>query len=233
LALLDADHTWLNETLSTHYGFGDVRGATFVRVKVPDRRRGGVLGMGAMLMVSSHPLRTSPVLRGKWILDHLLGAPPAPPPPNVGTLPADDQPQLGQSLRQRLERHRRDRSCASCHARIDPLGFALENFDVVGRWRGELHGQPIDATFELVAGTRLDGPIALKDALLARADEFVRTAVRALLVYGLGRPLVFADEADIDRLAAAVRARGDTFPALLEAVVTSPLFTQRRPGGGR
>ncbi|MBL8754441.1 MAG: DUF1592 domain-containing protein [Planctomycetes bacterium] len=232
LELVDADHTWLNATLAKHYGFGDVAGATFVKVPVPDRRRGGVLGLGAVLMVSSHPLRTSPVLRGRWILDQLLGTPPPPPPANVEPLPADDVPVEGASLRARLERHRRDRACASCHASLDPLGFALENFDVVGRWRTELHGQPIDAQGELPDGTKLDGPVALKDALLARGDDVRRAVVRALLVYALGRPTTIADEAEIRRLVAAVRAGDDRFSAALVAVATSPLFT-RRSGGAR
>jgi mono/diheme cytochrome c family protein len=233
LELVDADHTWLNETLSKHYGFGEVQGATFVKVRVPDRRRGGVLGLGAVLMVTSQPLRTSPVQRGRWILDQLLGTPPPPPPPNVGTLPADDTPADGRSLRAQLEQHRRDRRCASCHAQMDPLGFALENFDVVGRWRTELHGQPIDAVGELPDGTRCDGPIGLKDALLARAEDVRRSLLRALLTYALGRPMGPADEAEIRRLAAVVRAGDDRFPVVLAAVVTSPLFTRRWPGGSR
>ncbi len=230
LDLVDADHTWLNETLAKHYGFGDVKGHDFVKVAVPDRRRGGVLGLGAMLMVSSHQLRTSPVLRGRWVLELLLGTPPPPAPPNVGTLPAEDVPKAGQSLRAQLEQHRRDKRCASCHAHLDPLGFALENFDVVGRWRSELHGQPIDATGELPDGTRCVGPIGLKDALLARGEDVRRSLVRALLTYGTGRPMGPADEAEIRRLAAVLLQTGDRFHAALVAVATSPLFTRRWPG---
>ncbi|MBK8096141.1 MAG: DUF1588 domain-containing protein [Planctomycetes bacterium] len=227
--LLDADHTWLDATLSKHYGFGDVQGHAFVRVPVPDRRRGGILGMGAMLMVSSYPLRTSPVLRGRWILDQLLDQPPPPPPANAGVLPADDQPTEGLSLRARLERHRRDPSCANCHARMDPLGFALENYDVLGVWRTELHGQPLDTAGELPDGTRLDGPIALKDALLARKELFVRALTRKLLVFAIGRPLTAGDEPEVLRIATGVAAADHRFSALLDGVVTSPLFLWRVP----
>lgn len=235
LSLLDADHTWLNATLAKHYGFGgdEALGNVFVRVAVPDRRRGGVLGMGAMLMVSSHPLRTSPVLRGKWILDLLLDEPPAPPPANAGVLPADDQQPDGLTLRERLQRHRRDPSCAQCHARIDPLGFALENYDVLGRWRTEVHGKPVDASGELPDGTRIDGPIALKDALLARRADFVRALVKQMLVYAVGRPMTVYDEREIERLSAVVAAGEYRFSALLGGIVTSPLFVLRQPGDAK
>ncbi len=233
LTLLDADHTYLDETLSKLYGIGDVHGNEFVRVTLPDRRRGGILGMGAMLMVTSYPLRTSPVRRGRWILEQLLDEPPPPPPANAGVLPADDQQDDGFSLRARLERHRREPSCANCHAQMDPLGFALENWDVLGRWRNEVHGQPIDCKAELPDGTQLDGPIALKDALLARRHDFVRAMVKQLLIRAIGRPLVAADERELLRIVDDVIAHEYRFSAVLGAVVTSPLFCRRIPGGDR
>ena len=229
LELVDADFTFANGTLRKLYGLpGDDRGG-WERVTLPDRRRGGVLGMGAVLMVSSYPLRTSPVLRGKWILDRLLDTPPPPPPANAGTLPADDVQPDALTLRERLERHRRDRSCAACHAQIDPLGFALENFDVLGQWRNEAQGKTIDSVGELPDGTRLDGPIALKDALLARSDDVVRAMAKNLLVYAIGRPLVAADEPELLRVTAATVAGGHRAFAMLDAIVTSPLFTTRGP----
>ena len=229
LELLDADTTFVNATLARHYGLPEPKEPGFHRVTLPDRRRGDVLGMGAILMVSSFPLRTSPVLRGKWILDTLLDAGTPPPPANAGVLPPDDAPQEGLSLRERLQRHRRDRACASCHAQMDPLGFALENYDVLGQWRDQLHGQPIDVRGELADGTSLDGPIALKDALRARPLEFARTFAKHLLVYAIGRPLLPADEAELTAIAAATAAGDYRFLALLAAVVTSPLFVQRDP----
>lgn len=229
LSLLDADFTFVDATLAKHYGLPPVAGEGFVRVTLPDRRRGGVLGMAATLMVTSYPLRTSPVLRGKWILDVLLDASTPPPPPDAGRLPADDAPVADQSLRARLERHRRDRACASCHAQIDPLGFALENYDVLGQWRSELHGQPVDARGTLPDGSGIDGPVALKDTLLARKSDFVRAFAGKLLTFGVGRAMLPADEPELARIVAATASRGFAFSALLEAVVTSPLFTHRDP----
>lgn len=231
LLLLDSDHAYWNETLSKHYGIGDVRGREFKKVALPDRQRGGVLSMGAALMVTSLPLRTSPVQRGKWILDQLLDAPPPPPPANAGVLPSDDQQPDGLSLRARLERHRRDRSCASCHATIDPLGFALENYDVLGQWRTEIHGKPVDATGTLPDGTSIDGVVGLKDALLARKDDFTRAMAKKLLVFAVGRPMTEADEPGIRRIVASTAAGDYRFGSLLTAMLTSPLFLCRDPGG--
>jgi mono/diheme cytochrome c family protein len=229
LTLLDSDFTYANSALAKHYGLPPVQGDAFVRVPLSDRRRGGVLGMGAMLMVASYPLRTSPVQRGRWILDALLDLTPPPPPPGTGSLPAEDTPKGDQSLRAQLERHRSSRSCASCHAQMDPLGFALENFDVLGTWRDELHGQRIDAAGVLPDGVRVDGPIGLKDALLARQDEFVRTFAARLLAFAVGRPMLPADEAELLRIGAASARGGHRFTALLDAVLASPLFLLRDP----
>lgn len=229
LELVDSDSTFVDATLAKHYGLPEVQGG-FQRVALSDRRRGGLLGMGAVLFATSYPLRTSPVRRGKWILEKLLDAPPPPPPPNAGTLPADDRQPDGLSLRERLERHRRDRDCASCHLQMDALGFALENYDVLGLWRDEIHGAQVDALGMLIDGTRLDGPLALREELLRRADEVIRSAAKHLLVHGIGRPLTLRDEPALSAIVAATRASGDRFSALLEAVVTSPLFLRRDPG---
>ncbi len=233
LWLVDCDHTWLDATLAEHYGLPKPDGKGFARVALSDRRRGGVLGMGAMLMVSSHALRTSPVLRGKWILDQLLDAAPPPPPANVAALPKDDEPVRGKSLRAQLEAHRRKRACASCHAQIDPLGFALENYDVMGRWRDELHGERIDARATFPDGATVDGPVELKDALLSRKGELALAAARKLLCYAVGRDAVAQDEPELARIAAACEADGFRLWSLVDAFLASPLFTMRDPGGMR
>lgn len=233
LWLVDCDHTWADAMLAEHYGLPKPEAKGFARVALADRRRGGVLGMGAMLMVSSHALRTSPVLRGKWILDQLLDAAPPPPPANVAALPKDDAPVRGQSLRAQLEAHRQKRACASCHAQIDPLGFALENYDVVGKWRDELHGGPVDARATLPDGTEVDGPIALKDALLERKGEFALAVARKFFAYAVGRDAVAQDEPELARIAAACEADGFRLWALVDAMLASPLFTMRDPGGMR
>jgi hypothetical protein len=229
LELLDADYAFVDHTLAEHYGLPAVSGRGFERVALPDRRRGGVLGAGAMLMATSYPLRTSPVKRGQWILTRLLDSPPPPPPADAGVLPKDDDNDSGLTLRQQLERHRRERRCASCHAEMDALGFALENYDPLGRWRDEVHGKPVDAAAELPDGTELDGPVALKDALLRRGDDFVRAFAKNLLVFGIGRDMLLADEPELAAVVAKTRAGGDRVSALLDAVVTSPLFTKRDP----
>ena len=232
LELLDSNYTFVNPVLAKHYGLRAVEPG-FHQVTLSDKRRGGLLGMGAMLMTSSFPLRTSPVKRGKWILDKLLDSPPPPPPANIGTLPNDDQPKQDLTLRQQLEQHRQRRSCASCHAQMDALGFALENYDVVGLWRDQLHGLRIDTRATLPDGTELLGPIELKQALLARADDFVRALAKNLLVFGVGREMGLLDEGEIQKIVATTRQQGDRFSALLTAVVQSPLFTDRDPGAGR
>lgn len=223
--LVDADFSYLSPALAKHYGLPVPAAEGFARVALTDRRRGGLLGMGAMLLPTSTPLRTSPVQRGRWILDRLLATAMPPAPPGAGTLPADDAPKGKQTLRQRLEHHRRSRACASCHAVMDPLGFALENYDVMGRWREELHGQPIDNRGELPSGQVLDGPVALKDALLARTDELAYALAKNLLTYATGRAFDTLDDAELMELVAAAAAGEYRVLALLEAVVASPAFT--------
>lgn len=229
LWLVDCDHAWLDARLAAHYGLPKPEGDGFVRVSLPDRRRGGVLGSGAMAMVSSYPLRTSPVLRGRWVLDQLLDAETPPPPPGAGSLPPDDGPKHGASLRAQLVAHRRDPKCASCHASIDPLGFALEPFDVLGRWRTELHGEPVDSRGELPDGTAIEGPIALKDELLRRKDELVRAFAARLATFAVGRPMLPADEPEVLRIATACSDADARFLPLLDALLASPLFLLRDP----
>ncbi len=230
LELLNADYVFVNETLAKHYGVELAEnGGGWHRLPTANPRRGGILGAGAMLMTTSYALRTSPVKRGEWILTRLLDAPPPPPPADAGVLPKDDKNDQGRTLREQLEHHRRERRCAGCHAEMDALGFALEHFDPLGRWRDEVHGKPVDAVAELPDGTIIDGPVALKTALLARGDDFIRTFAKKLLVHGVGRDMMLADEPELGRIVAATRAGEDRFSALLTAIVTSPLFLMRDP----
>lgn len=226
--LIDAGVTFVDAALAAHYGIEGVAGDEMRRVPVPDRRRGGVLGWSAVLTATSTPLRTSPVARGRFVLEELLGTPPPPPPPNAGVLPEDDEQKDGLTLRERLLRHRRDPTCAACHDRIDPYGLVLEEFDAVGAWRTEAQGQPIDARARLADGTMLEGVAGLKDHLLERQDQIVRTMAERMLVYALGRPLIGADEAVLDGVVDDVRAAGYGGRALVLAIVRSFPFLHRR-----
>lgn len=199
------------------------------RIELPEgSRRGGLLGMTAVLAVSSHPHRTSPVLRGKFLLEAILGTPPPPPPPNVPKLdePKEGAPH-GATLRERLAQHRADPTCASCHARIDPLGFALENYDVIGRWRGDDGGQPIDAKGQLPDGTAFDGPDQLKTALMQRKSLFVRNLTNKILGYALGRGLTLQDSCTVDSIVAELERSNYSSHALINAVVMSAPFRQK------
>jgi hypothetical protein len=189
LELLDARHTFLDERLARHYGIAGVRGSYFRRVELPDDGpRRGILGHGSILTATSVANRTSPVVRGAWIVENLLGAAVPPPPPGVeADFSGARSPAEAKTLRQRMEAHRTDPVCASCHQLIDPFGFALENFDLVGRWRTTEAGEPIDATAELVDGTFVDGRAALRRALLDRRGSFVTAFTEKLLTYALGR----------------------------------------------
>jgi hypothetical protein len=180
--------------------------------------------MPAVLAVSSYPYRTSPVLRGVWVLDSLLGTPPPPPPPNV---PALDEPQAGaapKSVRERLERHRANPACGGCHSRIDGLGFALENYDPIGRWRDQDAGQPLDTAGSMPDGGKFDGPDQLKAYLLAHKDVFARNLARKMLGYALGRGLTLKDSCTVDAVAARLKEENYSAQALIDAIVLSPAF---------
>lgn len=226
LALLDADYSFLNERLARHYGIEGVTGPEFRRVALPDRRRGGVVTQASVLTVTSNPTRTSPVKRGKWILEQLLGTPPPPPPAAVEPL-AEGPTTDGTTLRERMEQHRANPNCAVCHAKLDPLGFGLENYDAIGAWRSDDGGQPIDSSGELPDGSRFSGPEQLKDLLLARQDDFVRAFAEKLLTYALGRGLEPYDRCTIDDVIAAARADGYRFSSFVLAIVASDAFRRR------
>jgi uncharacterized protein DUF1592/uncharacterized protein DUF1588/uncharacterized protein DUF1587/uncharacterized protein DUF1585/uncharacterized protein DUF1595 len=226
LDLLTADYTFVNERLAKHYGIPDVMGETFQRVRIPDEHRRGILGQGSVLLLTSVADRTSPVLRGKWVMEVLLGTPPPPPPPNVPALEdttgVKDAKVL--SVRERMEEHRRNPNCNSCHRVIDPLGLALENYDVTGRWRIKDNGVPVDPTGELYDGTKLDGPAALRQALLKRSDVLLRNFAESLMTYAIGRPVEYYDMPSIRAIAREAMRHDNRLSAFVLGVVNSPAF---------
>jgi hypothetical protein len=228
LDLIDARYTYANASLAKFYGLPSPTGEGFQRVTLPDRRRGGITGMAAVLTKTSYPRRTSPVLRGKWILEDVLGTPPPPPPPIVNTLPADDKVRDGQTLRQRLEEHRKKPNCAACHSRLDPLGFALENFDPIGRWRDKIDGKPVDASGTLPGGEFVEGPEALKDALLRRQDLFLRHLTEKMLAYALGRGLEYYDAPVVKDITDQLRRDNARAETLVLGITRSLPFRFRR-----
>ena len=226
LELLTADYTFLNERLARHYGIPGIYGDRFRRVAVTDDARRGILGHGSLLTVTSYATRTSPVLRGKWILENLLGSPPPPPPPDVPDL-EDAGSAEGLSIRERLEQHRANPACAACHARMDPYGFGLENFDAIGRWRSSSGGEPIDASDVLPDGTAFNGPSELREAILRRPDSFVETFTRKLLTYAAGRGMEYYDAPAVRRIVRAAAEDDYRFSALVDGVVTSDVFRMK------
>lgn len=229
---IDADYTFVNERLAKHYGWDGISGDQFRHVKIPDERRGGVLTHASVLTLTSNPTRTSPVKRGKWVLENILGTPPPPPPPGVGDL-KDDEKHIDPtaSLRVRMEQHRQDPTCASCHARMDPIGFSLENFDGVGAWRLKDGKFEIDATGELPDGSYFDGPIELRGVLLDKKDMFVKALAEKLITYGIGRGLRVEDRCYVDDALRAARNHDYKFSALIISIVTSDVFTVQNPIG--
>ena len=229
LDLLDANYTFLNERLAEHYGIPDVYGSQFRRVALTDPNRGGLLGQGSILTVTSYPDRTSVVQRGKWILENLLGTPPPPPPAVVPNLEPHGKDGRLLTMREQMEQHRSNAICASCHARMDPLGFALENYDGVGKWRAKDSGNVIDATGKLPDGTVFDGPAGLKKALLtAHRDEYISTLTEKLLLYALGRGLEYYDMPAVRTIAHEAGQDNYRISSLISAIIKSTPFQMRR-----
>ena len=226
---IDADYTFVNERLAKHYGLEGVKGDEFRRVKLPDHRRGGVITQASLLTVTSNPTRTSPVKRGKWILENILGTPPPPPPAMVAELSEDDKVVLSGTLRQRMEQHRVDPACASCHYRMDPLGFGLENFDGIGRWRTEDGKFAIDASGTLPSGDTFDGPQKLKGILLGRREQFARALTERLLTYALGRGLGYHDNYAVAGVVKALQKNDYRIGTMIDEIVLSEPFRMRRP----
>ncbi len=229
--LLNADYTFVDESLAKFYGIPNVRGSRFRRVPVPDDSRRGLLGQASFLLVTSVANRTSPVARGKWVLENLLGTPPPLPPPNVPPLDTDASAKQPASVRERMEQHRGNPVCASCHKIMDPIGFSLENFDLIGQYRTKDGDALIDPSGQLVDGTKLDGPASLRNALLSRSDIFVRTMTEKLLAYGTGRALKYYDMPvvrAIDREAArGTPGETNRFSSLIVGIVKSDPFQMK------
>jgi hypothetical protein len=235
LELLNAEYTFVNERLARHYGIPNIYGSQFRRVTVTDEARRGLLGQGSILLVTSHADRTSPVVRGKWILDNVLGTPPSPPPPGVPPLKekADDGQQ--HSLRERMEEHRSNAACASCHRVMDPIGFALENFDAVGAWRTRDSGSPIDTSGQLADGTPVNGVVTLRQALLKRPEIFVGTMTEKMLTYALGRGLASSDMPGVREIVREASRNDHHFSSIVLGIVNSVPFQMRMAsaaGGG-
>jgi hypothetical protein len=227
--LLTANYTFLNERLARHYGVPGIYGSHFRRVTITDPNRIGLLGQGSILTVTSYATRTSPVVRGKWLLENILGAPPPAPPPNVPPLPERGSEGQPLSVRERMEQHRTDPVCASCHAQMDPLGFALENYDAIGRWRTADDARaPIDSTAMLADGRIVHGPIELRELLLAKRDNFVTTVAQKLLTYALGRGLDADDMPAVRRIVRDAARSDYRWSALILGVSKSVPFQMRR-----
>ncbi len=225
--LLRTDYTFLNERLAKHYGIPHVYGSRFRRVALDDdSKRGGLLRHGSILTVTSYATRTSPVIRGKWILENILGTPPPPPPPNVPAL-EDNTVSAKLPVRERLAQHRADPACASCHDLMDPVGFSLENFDAVGRWRDVEGGQPIDASGGLPDGSRFTGVAGLEQGLLDRPEIFVGTMAEKLLTYAVGRGHEHFDAPAIRKIVRDARADDFRFSSLILGIVSSTPFQMR------
>ena len=229
--LITSDRSFVNERLAAHYGISDVRGDWFRAVRLPDSRR-GLLGQGSILTLTSLSTRSSPVLRGKWVLDVLLGTPPPPPPPNVPALDDSVKPERNGaplSTRQRVEEHRRNPSCSGCHRVIDPPGMTLENFDATGAWRAQDNGVPIDATADLYDGRRMDGAAGLRAALVAHQDMVLRNFTQQLMTYAIGRRLSYRDMPAVRAIVRAAETQTNRFSAFVTGVVTSDAFRRSRP----
>jgi hypothetical protein len=227
LELLSANYTYLNEQLARHYGIRNVYGSHFRRVAVTNPARQGLLGQASVLTVTSYAHRTSVVLRGKWVLENLLGTPPPPPPPNVPPLKENDGKSAPTSLRDRMEQHRANPVCATCHTRMDPIGFALENFDAIGQWRDSDSGAPIDSTSTLADGTKIAGPQAFRE-MLGQGHEFTATVAEKLLSYALGRSVAYYDQPALRELLRNAERDHYRWSSLILGIVNSTPFQMRR-----
>ncbi len=230
LDLLSANYTFVNERLAKHYGIPGIYGSRFRRVTFPNTdQRGGLLAQGGLLALTSYPTRTSPVLRGKWLLDTIMGAPPPAPPPNVPNLPESGEGGRPASVRERLEQHRKNPVCASCHASIDPPGFALENFDGLGAWRTvDENGKPVDSAGTMPSGVKVEGLSGLRAMLLGQREQFVGTVTEKLLAYALGRQVEYFDRPTVRKIVRDATAREYRWSSLVLGIIESPAFLMRR-----
>jgi cytochrome c5 len=233
LDLLTADYTFVNERLALHYGIANVRGDQFRRVTLADQNRWGLLGKGGVLLSTSYANRTAPVIRGAWILENILGTPPAAPPPDVEAFPENKDGEKAKTIRAIMEQHRAKPTCKACHGVMDPLGFALENFDAIGQWRSQDRwaGTPIDASGELIDGTKIGGPADLRKALLTRSPQFVQTLTEKLMTYGLGRSVEYYDMPTVRQIVRDAARDNYRFSSLVRGVVKSAPFQMRKVPG--
>ncbi len=228
LDFLDSNYTYVNEPLAKFYGWPGIQGQEFRRVNLPDSKRGGVLGMAGILTITAYPQRTSPVLRGKWVLEQLLGTPAPPPPANVTKLPEDDRKLNNHTFRQVLEKHRSKEECMGCHSRMDPPGFGLENFNAIGQWRDNENGKPLDATGMMPDGQKFGTPAELRKILIGEKAKFIRIFCTRLLGYALGRGLEPYDQPTLLRLEQTLQQQGFKMEPLIIAVAQSYPFTHRK-----
>jgi hypothetical protein len=224
--LLTANYTFLNERLARHYGVPGIYGDRYRKVEITDDARKGLLGQGSILTLTSVAVRTSPVARGKWVLINLLGTPPPPPPPNVPAL-KDDKAAKALTMRDRMTAHRANPFCATCHKVMDPIGFSLENFDAVGRWRVKDGEAKIDAADTLFDGSKVDGAAGLRNFLLSRREVFIQTFTEKLMSYSLGRSLDYYDMPSVRRILNGGKADNDRFSTIVMGIVSSPAFQMR------
>jgi hypothetical protein len=228
--LLDANYTFVNERLARHYGIPNVYGSSFRRVTLSDENRKGLLGQGSILSLTSYPVRTSVVLRGVWLLTNILATPPPPPPPNVPALKDRGEDGRILSVRQSMEAHRANPVCASCHLRMDPLGFALENFNGIGEWRTTegAANTPIDSSGALPDGTKFQGPVELRRLLLSKPDQFAKAVTEKLLTYALGRGVEYYDEPAVRKIMREAAPGDYRWSSLILGIVKSEPFQMRR-----
>ncbi|MBA3270691.1 MAG: DUF1592 domain-containing protein, partial [Acidobacteria bacterium] len=225
--LVSADYSFVNERLAQHYGLPNIYGERFRKITFTDGRRGGLLGQGGILMVTSYPDRTAPVLRGFWMLDNLLGMPPPPPPPNIPDLEPKAADGRVMSIREQMEVHRKNPACAACHVRMDPLGFSLENFDAIGRWRSVSNRLPVDASAVFADGTPLEGVQGLRTFLVKHRDNYVHTFVEKLLTYSLGRHVGYRDQPSIRKIIRGAAATDYRWSSIILGIVKSTPFQMR------
>lgn len=224
LDLVRADYSFVNARLAEHYGVPGITGDRFRKVSFTDGTRGGILGQGGVLMVTSYPDRTAPVVRGSWVLESLLGMPPPPPPPNIPALQPTGDDGRARSMRAQMEVHRQNPACAVCHVRMDPLGFALENFDAIGRWRTTDAGTPVDATAVFADGTPINGAPGLRQFLLSHRDDYVDTFVTKMLTYALGRHVDYRDQPAIRGIVREAAPGDFRWTAIILGIVKSTPF---------
>jgi hypothetical protein len=230
--LLSADYTFVNERLARHYSLPNVYGSHFRRVTLPAERRTGLLGQASLMTVTSFPNRTSPVVRGKWLLENMLGFEPPAPPPDVPDLPETARGEQSRSMRERMEQHRRNPACASCHAVMDPLGFALEQYDAIGRWRTTEAGRPVDSTGAMPDGRPIEGPRGLRDLMLGpRQGEFVRTVTEKLMTYAIGRGIDPSDKPAVRRIVRDAASSEYRWSSIILGITRSDAFQMRMPAG--